>query len=826
MDTAPPEKKAKLEVFDIPIVDMPSGKTSEEIQQQYESAIQSHPFYDNAHSLADIYDDCEIRDGNGNVLAVLFRKGLPDFACKKAADVLRTAATKTSLRSSIYGGDAPQSGIAGYFDYRGSPIEFKYRKTSFTHEHSETWHDVFPMVDYVSQLYKKAMPECWRRQDAAIPDVVRIHNSPFSTLTINSRFRTASHTDAGDFDDGYGCIACLEGQFKGLSLTFDNFRVNVCLYPSDVLVFNTHHFHSNTELEAIQPTPESWSRLTCVFYYRSLLGEAPAYEEYKRRLRAAQQQQQPEGGAALKFRSIEVKKNGVNLCRPDEVFPIVLSPFSVIASLFRFKRYEAHCLALHAALHDDETLQQLLFGELLATDGGIPARAESEKVRAVLPAAEKTTGLLGARETGDAVQAATEKEKYLNSEYLAAHVSEELAHMWEAARAKWLGLVSAEWARLVQADAGRTQFTWNNRSEMNAAFFDLCEVAKQLLLGLLRKETVTRSEETFFWTLFATHLNKACATELGMPAEAMSLRKLSVKVKDFNFGGTRYLKDMPPEEKLRRAERKARIEAARKQRTAARPCTNWLTNDSFDYQSEDRDVDYAGNGWPLPEAHAAEVFSRNGHATTNAAAAAVPPDRPITVLLVLPTPSARAEVVEQSPTGWDSVLQQQEWNRLMENKAARNVLSGAHFQCQPCQKSLGDGALRVTVCYARDSDNCGSNDRVFDFVIAQHVLCQFPEASAARAQADLLRRKARIAFLSVETDLECRYYYTLKQEIREAYDAVASGCYRELLRCRFSVQEATVRPKRVLEELLGCTVARYKLSESPLNSMVLICPPL
>lgn len=65
------------------------------------------------------------------------------------------------------------------------------------------------MIDYISTLYKLTLPSCWQAQNDAIPDVVRIHHSPFSTLTINSRFRTASHTDAGDFDSGFGCLACL-----------------------------------------------------------------------------------------------------------------------------------------------------------------------------------------------------------------------------------------------------------------------------------------------------------------------------------------------------------------------------------------------------------------------------------------------------------------------------------------------------------------------------------------------------------------------------------------------------------------------------------------
>ncbi|KPA77729.1 putative DNA J-binding protein [Leptomonas pyrrhocoris] len=812
----PDLKKAKLDIFSFP-----SGKdvrTPADVTESYTDAMKSHPFFDNAHTIAELYDSATVKDGKGRIIGVVLRKALPEFAASTAADLLISAAVRSSLRSPMFGGESPLSGIAGYFDYRGSPVELKARKTSFTYEHEKDWPAVFPLVDYVSEIYKCVMPEHWAAQDSAIPDVVRIHGAPFSTLTINSRFRTATHTDAGDFDGGYSCIACIDGNFKGLALTFDDFHMSVLLQPRDVFVFDSHHFHSNTEVEESCPS-EDWRRLTCVFYYRSPLGEPGSYAEYQRRLAAALQDKE----ANLAVKEVLVKPNGENLNRPSPVFPVQPSPFAVVSALHRMHHCAAKALRVHELLlAPSSLLATTLFGEELTCPDGFPLRSLDVKLKANADATQRTAGRFGGfSETGTVLTTAAEKKKYLERAYLSEFIAAELLEMWEKARAKWLDLVAKEWKRLIAIMPERTDFLWKNTSDMNAAFFDLCEVAKQVMLGLLEKETAQRAEEQAFWSMYAVHLNAACTEELGMPPEAMSLRKLNVKLKDFNFGGTRYFKDMPDDEQQRRVERKRRIEEARRRNAASSAGSGerhstWLTNDSFDYQSEDREVDYAANNWPLPQRHAEDV-TKCVHKE----------DVPASTELV------RVLVVHSHPFGKghggdgdckeevdENVATSAEWLRLMSSPAVHRVLSSTQRNTSlPPECSLDN--VKVAFAYHDDLP-----EEKFDFVVLQHVLSVMPDDAVA---ATYLRGVGAICsgcIFVAETDVQFRQYYTLQYPIRAAYDAVASTFFQLLHRVAYGTKLARTRTKAEVESLypLLCC-ARYKLQGSPMNTVVHILAP-
>ncbi|KPI89706.1 Thymine dioxygenase JBP1 [Leptomonas seymouri] len=808
-------KRAKLDIFSLPRGK--SGHTPEEAAASYAEAVRSHPFYDNAHSIVDLYDSATLKDGKGRIIGVVLRKALPEFAASAAADLLISAAVRTSLRSPMFGGEAPLSGIAGYFDYRGSPVELKSRKTSFTYEHEKEWPAVFPLVDYVSAIYKCVMPEHWAAQNSAIPDIVRIHGTPFSTLTINSRFRTASHTDAGDFDGGYSCIACIDGNFKGLALTFDDFRVNVLLQPRDVLVFDSHHYHSNTEVE-ISCQSEDWKRLTCVFYYRSALGEPGSYAEYQRRLEAALQDKE----AHPVVKEVAVKPNGENLNKPSPVFPIHLSPFAVITTLHRMRHCAAKALRVHElliALYS--TLSTTLFGEDLVCTDGIPLRGIDEKLKANADSTARPVSRLGGfSEAGAVLTTAAERRKYLEREYLSEFIAVELLEMWEQARAKWLDLVAKEWKHLVAISPKRTDFLWKNTSDMNAAFFDLCEVGKQIMLGLLEKETALPAEEETFWSMYAMHLYTACAEELGMPQDAMSLRKLNVKLKDFNFGGTRYFKDMPIKEQQRRMERKGRIEEARRRSSPTSSASSerrssWLTNDSFDYQCEDCVVDYAKNEWPLPQCYAESVTM---HVCKEDSTACW---EPVGLLVVFPRPDGKGcggvgdckeEVKEEVK---ECVATSAEWMRLMSSSAVHRVLSSAQRNTSlPPDRSFDN--VRVRFAYHDDLP-----DEKFDFVVLQHVLSVMPDDAVAATYVQGVGAVCSGCIFVVETDVQCRQYYTLKCPIRAEYDAVAPAFFQQLHRTSYGTERARMRTKAEIESLfpLPC-VARYKLEGSPMNTVV------
>lgn len=799
-DHQPSQKKARLELFDLPTASGTS-RTLEEIEKAYREAVKVHPFYDNAHCIADVYQDGVLRDGQGNVLGVLVKQGLPEYAAKMAAEVLRPAATRTSLRANMYGGEAPLSGIAGYFDYRGSPIEHKYRKTAFTYEHEDRWPDVFPMIDYVSQIYKRAMPDNWAKQDAAIPDVVRLHGSPFSTLTINSRFRTAHHTDAGDFDDGYGCLACLEGPFLGLALTFDSFRVNFVMQPRDVLIFNTHHFHSNTEPETLDD--DSWQRLTCVFYYRAALGEAAGYAEYRRRLANALRGPNAVARLASPIKTIVEKPNGENHNRPAPVYPLNMTPFAFTAAVHRL----CHGAAAGVLLHDlllatGEALERALFGEPLYQANGIPARGEADmELLQMSPSLFKAPAMGGFKECDLTIQAASEKQKCLEVDYLAQHVSAELLDMWRTSRTRWLELVEAEWKKMFARDPQRTTFTWNNRSDMNAAFFDLCEVGRQVLLGLLGRDTATPKEEQSFWALFATHLHTTCGTALKMPVDAMSITKLNVKIKDFTFGGTRYFKDMPPEEQRRRLERKARIEAARRAVATSqqRSGGDWLANDSFDYQTEDCLIEYVSLGRVTPEANAAAVVRTPAEILAAARGQSHGP-RTVRVLVVLPPIASGSADLLHDPAARSLTKAERasaECQRLLGNPAAQELLAtcGTNKSLPAATSFLDSQGNRFEISYA-DPASCFDVGRPVDFVVLQHVLNGLPDGTVAGAFVAEVASMTSAAVLVVESDLQDRQFFRLKPPVRAAYSAVAPACFQELHRARYHTPAACLRDRK------------------------------
>eukprot|EP00796_Vickermania_ingenoplastis_P012052 gene12052-8304_t len=773
-------------------------------EKSYAEFVQSHPFFDNSRSVLDIFSDGVFRDAQGTIVGILIRNAIPEDAATMAAHVLRSAASKTSLRSNIYGGEPPNSGIAGYFDYRGSPITHKSRKTSFTYTNSESWPNVFPMVDYVNDLYRKFMPDHWAAQNASIPDIVRIHGSVFSTLTINSKFRTAHHTDVGDFDGGYSCIACLEGEFKGLALTFDHFKVSCYMRPRDIMIFNPHHFHSNTELEGLDS--DDWSRLTCVFYYRVQLGEPWSYAEYDRRF-----------AAALKagvnpppvVRQIIHKANGVHLNKSADVHSSAFTPFSLPICVNALRSWAPKALRVHDALLHGSILAELLFGEMLETPDGIPERRLDEKVLAInaIPnyfTGEATSGMLGSPE---------KSKKVLEDHTLAEKISDELLKMWISSLYKWTELVESEWKKQTTRTPDRTSFVWNNRSEMNAAFFELCDVAKEVMYGLFENDCVTKFQEEWFWRTFEHFLNEVTIKRLEMPEGAMSLTKLNVKVKDYHFGGTRYFKDMPPEEQRRRIERKRKIEEARKSGIKSDRSSDWLQNDSFDYQTEDREVDYGALNLPLPQLNTESMYSKFSSVF-------IPPapevEGEISVCVILPKSGGeidrqamRRDVEVRLGSG------NSEYERLLGNPAAQRLQYKASDVFQ-LPSPVREGNITVTFSFVGDPIVSE-----VDFIILQHALASL-ENDEAKSLVNELRKKTRACLLVVETDALCRNFYTIKPNIRNNFIAAGNFCFSTLHAACYGIANPKLRTLHQIEEICDTYTSRFKFIGSPLNSVLYI----
>ena len=214
----------------------------------------------------------------GKTLVVFLKKALDLTLCQKAANVLREAATPSSARVLTNGGKPPRSGIVGYYDYLTSPQAEKCRLTAFSKNHESTLEDARPLIRVLDMLYQRHAVEQYQLQHRTIPHNVRLYGTVFSTLTVNQAFRTALHTDSGDFKQGLAVLTVLEGSYEGVYLALPELQVAFDLRPRDVLLFQTDLLHGNTE-----PRLVPWSRLSLVAYLRTSLFSPRCVEEYSRK---------------------------------------------------------------------------------------------------------------------------------------------------------------------------------------------------------------------------------------------------------------------------------------------------------------------------------------------------------------------------------------------------------------------------------------------------------------------------------------------------------------------------------------------------------------
>ena len=167
-----------------------------------------------------------------------------------------------------------KSKLSGFYD-RPTYHQSKYfrtrsvcRATRFTRDHPELWDEVVPFFNKIGKLYKKLAPIPYERQITAIkkvPKDMRIGNSPFTTITSNYNWRTATHKDRGDYKEGLGNLTILgDHGFKGGYVGFPQFKVCVDMKPKDFLIMDVHQWHCNTPLKA----DANNVRLSFVCYFR------------------------------------------------------------------------------------------------------------------------------------------------------------------------------------------------------------------------------------------------------------------------------------------------------------------------------------------------------------------------------------------------------------------------------------------------------------------------------------------------------------------------------------------------------------------------------
>lgn len=150
-----------------------------------------------------------------------------------------------------------KSGIIGYYD-RLTPqmkavlgVHKAGRKTAFTANHPEDWRAVVPMFQLLNDWYKEVSPRYYaiqKKEAARVRKDLLIPRTVFSTVTVNRDWRTATHTDRGNFDKALSCMAVLGKGFRGGMLGFPRHRVAIRMDPGDAVLMDGHEPHCNTPL--------------------------------------------------------------------------------------------------------------------------------------------------------------------------------------------------------------------------------------------------------------------------------------------------------------------------------------------------------------------------------------------------------------------------------------------------------------------------------------------------------------------------------------------------------------------------------------------------
>ena len=137
-------------------------------------------------------------------------------------ELVKPGKFRTKFKSSVSGIMSKQatsnlspSNIIGFYDKPDRNLKGKgapCRLTAFNRDYPGLWKDTLPFLKRCDAMFKELTPVEHKLQyDRAqqTPEFA-IDNTAFSTVTINYSWRTALHTDAGDFRPGFGNIIVLE----------------------------------------------------------------------------------------------------------------------------------------------------------------------------------------------------------------------------------------------------------------------------------------------------------------------------------------------------------------------------------------------------------------------------------------------------------------------------------------------------------------------------------------------------------------------------------------------------------------------------------------
>lgn len=174
-------------------------------------------------------------------------------------------------------------GCAGYFDAVGG---LPCRMVGWSANNLKKHQILEELCDEIAKGHEEYEPASfyYQKEIADKSKNYLMGGSPYSTLTLNYDFRTASHIDKGDLIGSRSTITIFEeipNNYEGCYLGFPEYKIAVDLRDGDTLIFDAHEYHANTEMRVLTDKlaydevnkQHHGGRMSVVAYLRNRLSE-------------------------------------------------------------------------------------------------------------------------------------------------------------------------------------------------------------------------------------------------------------------------------------------------------------------------------------------------------------------------------------------------------------------------------------------------------------------------------------------------------------------------------------------------------------------------
>lgn len=216
-------------------------------------------FYDLDESWTIIGDhECRVVKENGDLLCHYKPGALSEESCRLAVECYLDAGKMVSTNRGFAAGMKHRkidthyekgvpanSNIIGYID--SSNHKRPCRLTYYSKKYFDKYTRGIPFIQEIDRLYRETVPEKYAAQAGPAKEF-KIADTAFSTVTVNYNFRTAVHTDSGDYRDGFGNLVICSHNSTGGQLLFPRYKVAIEMGNGDYLSMDVHEFHCNAPI--------------------------------------------------------------------------------------------------------------------------------------------------------------------------------------------------------------------------------------------------------------------------------------------------------------------------------------------------------------------------------------------------------------------------------------------------------------------------------------------------------------------------------------------------------------------------------------------------